>query len=299
MSDARRPGDSVRITREYFDKLHIELRHIDSVLPTTALSLYGETFQTPVMTAALSHLNGVHPEGLVEMARGAKDAGAVMWCGMGDEAEFSGIAGTGARSIKIVKPYADEEMIFRKLEQAQNAGAMAVGMDLDHAFGHKGGYDNVLGFEMRPKTFAQIGSYVQATKCPFIIKGVLSVKDAEKCAQAGVKGIVVSHHHGIMDYALPPLRILPRIVKAVGGKLPIFVDCGFESGMDVFKALALGATAVSIGRALMGPLGAGGAQGVKRAIDDITASLAHIMAMTGASSLQTIDPSVLWDERTV
>lgn len=290
-----RPGDSMRITREYFDSLLLETRYFDSILPSTELTLYGETFSTPVMTAALSHLNSTHPDGLVEMARGAKKANAVMWCGMGDEAELDGIVSTGARAIKIIKPYEDEKHILRKIAHAEKTGAMAVGMDLDHAFSRKGGYDLILGDEMRPKTTAQIREYVSATKLPFIIKGVLSEKDAEKCREAGVNGIVVSHHHGIIDYAVPPLRILPRIAKVIGKSMPIFVDCGFETGMEVFKALALGATAVSVGRFLMGPLGENGAEGVKTAIEEITTGLSFAMAMTGSTDLNNIDPSVIWD----
>ena len=101
---------------------------------------------------------------------------------------------------------------------------------------------------MHTKTASQLKEYVAASKCPFIVKGVLSAQDAEKCVEAGVSGIVVSHHHGIMPYAVPPLMILPEIVKVTKHRIPVFVDCGIESGADVFKALALGADAVCVGR---------------------------------------------------
>lgn len=121
---------------------------------------------------------------------------------------------------------------------------MAVGMDIDHCFYGNGGYDVVCGLLMHAKTLEQLRQYVSTSAVPFIVKGVLSVQDAEKCAQAGVKGILVSHHHGIMPYSVPPLMVLPEIRRAVGNDMKIFVDCGIESGMDVFKALALGADAV-------------------------------------------------------
>ena len=171
---------------------------------------------------------------------------------------------------------------------------MAVGMDIDHAFSGKGKYDVVLGMEMRPKSLEEMKEFVKATKLPFVVKGVLSVKDAEKCLEAGVKGIVVSHHHGIIDYAVPPLMILPEIVRVVQKQIPVFVDCGIESGSDVFKALALGADAVCVGRALMGPLQVNGAEGVQEKIASLTEELAGIMARTGASDLSQIDPSVIW-----
>lgn len=287
-------GDSDRITREYFDSLLIEMRHIDSVIPSTGLALYGETFATPVMTAALSHLDKVRPGGMVAMAEGALAAGAVMWTGMGDEAELESVAATGVKVVKIVKPYVDNAVIYRKIEHAEQCGAFAVGMDIDHSFNGKGQYDTVLGEAMTGKALSEIKGFIQATRLPFIIKGVLSVQDACKCAEAGAKGIVVSHHHGIQDFAVPPLMALPGIVKAVSGSMPVFVDCGIVSGMDVYKALALGATAVCVGRALMPPLTETGAEGVRDKIDNITAELAGVMAHTCSADLAHIDPSVIW-----
>ena len=289
-----RPGDSNQITREYFDSLLVEMRHLDGALPETGLELFGEQFRTPVMTAALSHLGNVRENGMVQMADGARLAGAVSWAGMGDEKELEDITTTGARTIKIIKPYVDNDYILQRIAHAEKCGVMAVGMDIDHAFSGKGKYDVVLGMEMRPKSLEEMKEFVKATKLPFVVKGVLSVKDAEKCLEAGVKGIVVSHHHGIIDYAVPPLMILPEIVRVVQKQIPVFVDCGIESGSDVFKALALGADAVCVGRALMGPLQVNGAEGVQEKIASLTEELAGIMARTGASDLSQIDPSVIW-----
>ena len=289
-----RPGDSNQITREYFDSLLVEMRHLDGALPETGLELFGEQFSTPVMTAALSHLGNVRENGMVQMAEGARLAGAVSWAGMGDEKELEDITATGARTIKIIKPYVDNDYILKRIAHAEKCGVMAVGMDIDHAFSGKGKYDVVLGMEMRPKSLEEMKEFVKATKLPFVVKGVLSVKDAEKCLEAGVKGIVVSHHHGIIDYAVPPLMILPEIVRVVQKQSPVFVDCGIESGSDVFKALALGADAVCVGRALMGSLQVNGAEGVQEKIASLTEELAGIMARTGASDLSQIDPSVIW-----
>ena len=289
-----RPGDSNQITREYFDSLLVEMRHLDGALPETGLELFGEQFSTPVMTAALSHLGNVRENGMVQMAEGARLAGAVSWAGMGDEKELEDITATGARTIKIIKPYVDNDYILKRIAHAEKCGVMAVGMDIDHAFSGKGKYDVVLGMEMRPKSLEEMKEFVKATKLPFVVKGVLSVKDAEKCLEAGVKGILVSHHHGIIDYAVPPLMILPEIVRVVQKQIPVFVDCGIESGSDVFKALALGADAVCVGRALMGALQVNGAEGVQGKIASLTEELAGIMARTGASDLSQIDPSVIW-----
>jgi isopentenyl diphosphate isomerase/L-lactate dehydrogenase-like FMN-dependent dehydrogenase len=287
-------GNSDRITREYLDSLLLEMRHIDAVKPDTGFTLYGERFATPIMTAALSHLDNVHEKGMVEMAKGAKMAEAVCFAGMGEKEELEEMTKTGARVVKIIKPYADNQVIFDKIAHAESCGVLAVGMDIDHAFNGNGDYDTVLGLEMRPKSLEEIRQFVQATSLPFLIKGVLSERDAYKCLQAGVRGIVVSHHHGIMDYALPPLKILPSIVKVTGGEIPVFVDCGIAGGMDAFKALALGADGVCVGRALMEPLRDNGAKGLCDAILAMNGELAGVMARTGCPDLSHMDADVIW-----
>lgn len=285
-------SDSNQITREYFDSLLVETRYWGADIPSTQMELFGQRFHTPIMTAALSHLQSVCEKGMVNFAEGAASAGAVHWTGMGSEEELESIVSTGAKTIKIIKPYQDKAIIFQKIKHANTNHVLAVGMDIDHCFDANGEYDTVCGLPMGAKTTEDLRCYVKASERPFIVKGVLSVRDAEKCAQAGVKGIVVSHHHGIIPYAVPPLLILPEIRKAVGQNMKIFVDCGIESGMDAFKALALGADAVCVGRALMGTLKNGG-NAVREQILQMNRELQGIMARTGARSLAEIDPSVI------
>ncbi len=283
---------SDKITRDFFDSLLIETRYLDAVLPTTQMTLFGETFRTPVMTAALSHLNNTTPGGMTVYARAAALSGAVHWVGMGSDSELEEIVATGARTIKIIKPHADNQLVLHKIEHAVKVGCMAVGMDIDHAFNSEGGYDSVFGLPMKAKTTEELAEFVQAAGVPFIAKGVLSPHDAERCVKAGCAGVVVSHHHGMVQYAVPPLMVLRDIISATGGSVPVFVDCGIESGMDVYKCLALGAKAVSVGRHLM-PLLKDGAEAVARRIDAMTAELAGVMARTGVSALDKMDSTVI------
>ena len=285
-------SNSDRITRDYFDSLLIETRYLDAVLPSTQMTLFGETFHTPVMTAALSHLHNTAQNGMTVYAKAAALSGAAHWVGMGSDEELEDIVATGARTIKIIKPHADNREVFRKIEHAVKIGCMAVGMDIDHAFNGQGGYDNVFGLPMKAKTTEELSDFVQAARVPFIAKGVLSPHDAERCLKAGCAGMVVSHHHGMVQYAVPPLMVLPDILSATGGEVPVFVDCGIESGMDVYKCLALGAKAVSVGRHLM-PLLKGGPDAVVLRINEMTAELAGIMSRTGVSALDKMDSSVI------
>ena len=285
-------SNSDKITRDYFDSLLIETRYIDAVLPTTEMMLFGETFRTPIMTAALSHLHNSAQNGMRIYAQAAALSGAVHWVGMGSDEELEEIVATGARTIKIIKPHADNREVLRKIEHAVKTGCIAVGMDIDHAFNSEGGYDNVFGLPMKAKSTEELAEFVQAAGVPFIAKGVLSPHDTEKCLKAGCAGIVVSHHHGMIQYAVPPLMVLQDIISVTDDSIPVFVDCGIESGMDAYKCLALGAKAVSVGRHLM-PLLKNGADAIAQRINDMTAELAGVMARTGVRALDKMDATVI------
>lgn len=296
-----------KITRDYFDSLLLETRYLDSDLPTTGVQIFGHTFATPIMTAALSHLGSQGRRsadfiehqalnGMIVYAEAAARSNTLHWVGMGDDRELEDIVATGAKTVKVIKPHADNAEVMRKIRHAVDAGCVAVGMDVDHAYNGKGGYDSVFGLPMRPKTTAEIRDFVQAAEVPFVVKGVLSVRDAERCVEAGCRGIVVSHHHGMMPYCVPPLMVLEDILKAVGQEVDVFVDCGIVSGMDAYKCLALGAKAVSVGRHLM-PLLKQGTEAVSARIDQMTAELADVMARTGVRSLDKMDPTVIHKRR--
>ncbi len=285
-------SDCDKITRDYFDSLLLETRYVDSELPSTSFTLFGESFDTPIMTAALSHLGNTAADGMVTYARAAALCNAVHWVGMGDESELESILATGARTVKIIKPHADNTVVFTKIAHAVKSGCFAVGMDVDHSFNANGGYDSVFGLPMKAKSTEELAEFVAAAGIPFIAKGILSARDAEKCLKAGCAALVVSHHHGMMPYSVPPLMVLPEILSATGGSVPVFVDCGIESGMDAYKCLALGASAVSVGRHLM-PLLKKGPEAVASRMSEMTAELAGVMARTGVRSLADMDPSVI------
>lgn len=285
-------SNSDKITRDYFDSLLLETRYLDSQTPSTKMELFGNTFDTPVMTAALSHLGNTAKNGMITYAEGAKLSNAVHWVGMGDDKELEDIIATGAKTIKIIKPHADNNEVFRKIEHAVNAGCLAVGMDIDHSFSADGNYDNVLGLPMKAKSTQELTEFVQAAGIPFVVKGVQSTQDAIKCLRAGCAGIVVSHHHNMLPYSVPPLFILQDIISAVSNQIPVFVDCGIESGIDAYKALALGATAVSVGRHLM-PLLKKGPDAISQRINEMNAELAGVMARTGVKNLSEMDSSII------
>ncbi|MDR2211151.1 MAG: alpha-hydroxy-acid oxidizing protein [Spirochaetaceae bacterium] len=287
-------ANSELITREYFDSLQVELRTIDAVRASTKTELFGAALSTPVMVTALSGLDKTYPKGMVETARGAAAAGALMWSGIGSEEELEALIGTGAKLIKIIKPYADTDLIFKKIAHAKKAGVLALGMDTDFVFGGRRHRGFAMEYPVSPKTLDDIKSFVKAAEVPFILKGILSERDAEKALEAGAGGIVVSHHQGIIDSAVPPVKILPRIVRVINKRIPIFVDCGIAKGIDAFKALALGAKAVGTGKAVMRGLAAEGAAGVQKVLETMTEELRWVMNLTGSPDPDHIDPELIW-----
>ena len=129
---------------------------------------------------------------------------------------------------------------------------------------------------------------------PMLVKGILTAEDALLCLEHGAQGIIVSNHGGrSLDYGPSTLEVLPEIVDAVRGRVPVLVDSGFRRGADVMKALALGANAVCLGRATRWGLGAFGIPGAQRVIEMVQAELVAAMAAAGRRSLADLDRTAL------
>ena len=291
---AEKAGNSNVITRQYLDSLLIETRYMNSTNPDLTMNLYGRSFKSPIMTAALSHLDPIMFEGATKAyAEGAAKADAILWLGMADEKEVEMCAATGAPMIEIIKPYSDRKLIFEKIRHAESLGLLAVGIDIDHPFAEDGSPDIVDGYEMTALTTEELKEICSSTKLPVIAKGVLSLYDAREVMKAGVLGMVLSHHNNRIEYAVPPLALLPAIREEAGKEVPIFVDGEIRTGMDAFKALALGATAVCIGRPLMTAIKQDGAEGVAEYIRKANGELAKAMAYTGCTDTGRMDPAVV------
>ena len=207
------------------------------------------------------------------------------------EGAAAAITACGGAGIPTVKPW-DNATVARKIALARSSGCFAMAMDIDAAG---------LPFlkNMTPpagsKTVEELREIVAMAEKPFIVKGIMTVAGAKKALEAGAKGIVVSNHGGrVLDQCPSTAEVLPAIVDAVGGRMTILVDGGIRTGMDVFKALALGADAVLIGRPFVTMVYGAGAEGVKTYVEKLKAELADTMAMCGAHSLADISRSMLY-----
>ena len=201
------------------------------------------------------------------------------------------LAKNGGCGVATIKPW-NMETIKEKLDLVKAADPFAIAMDIDGAG---------LPFlkNMTPpagsKTVEELQQIVAWAEKPFILKGIMTVAGAQKALEAGAKGIVVSNHGGrVLDQCPSSAEVLPAIADAVGSKMTILVDGGIRSGMDVFKALALGADGVLIGRPFINMIYGAGAEGVKVYVEKLKAELEDTMAMCGAHSLADIKRSMIY-----
>jgi 4-hydroxymandelate oxidase len=143
-------------------------------------------------------------------------------------------------------------------------------------------------------TWQYLDEVRQMIKVPLIVKGILTAEDAALCLEHGVDAIVVSNHGGrSMDYGPSTLEVLPEIVAAVKGRIPVITDSGYRRGSDILKALALGANAVLLGRATRWALGAFGPAGAQRLLEMMQQELVDAAAAAGRATLASIDVTVV------
>ena len=225
-----------------------------------------------------------------QLVPGCAESGILAFTGDGMDAEVmrgatDAIKDCQGVGIPTVKPW-NMQMIREKMNLVKASGALAVAMDVDAA-----GLPFLKKFvpPAGSKSVEEMKEIIALTDVPFIVKGIMSVKGAVKAAQAGAAAIVVSNHGGrVLDQSPATAEVLPEIAAAVGGKVKIFVDGGIRTGVDVFKALALGADAVLIARPFVNAVYGGGKEGVRCLVDKLGAELKDTMEMCGAATLREI-----------
>jgi 4-hydroxymandelate oxidase len=289
-----RIGTSVGINRKYLDSLFFDPKFLDPVEVNTSCTFFGAKLKTPMFCSPISQADFMSDDGLIEIAKGVKDAGALMMLGIGGSGELQRSIDIGVPVVKIVKPYRNTEMIYKKVREAEERGCVAVGMDIDHFYGRLVG-DQVDRDELfGPQSREVIGEAISQTKLPFIIKGVLSISDAEKALALGASAIIVSNHgSGAVDFTIPSVVALPKVFDTVGDRVTVFVDTGFKTGNDILKALAFGAKAVGFASSMLLAFAADGAAGVKLLINQITAELHRTMAAVGCANLGAVSRSII------
>lgn len=296
-------GDAFTINIDALDSYKLNMRLIhDAKSPDISVELFGKKMDMPIFAAPVSgttlNMGGkfTEEEYISWVIGGCRDAG--IYPMVGDTAvdsflitnldELKKFNGEG---IAIIKPWENDNVIS-KIKLAEEAGAYAVGMDIDAA----GLITLALhGKPVGPKTVEEIKEIVKNAKLPFILKGIMTVEDAKLAVEAGVDAIVVSNHGGrVLDQTPGVADVLPEIAEAVKGKVTILADGGVRTGVDILKMIALGADAVLIGRPFVTASFGGEREGVKIYVESLKSELKSAMVLTGCNSIKDIDGKIIY-----
>ena len=281
-------------------KVNMRTLH-EAMEPDCSVSLFGHDLALPVVGAPVAGVE-INFKNLIDeyelacrMVGGCLDAGTIGMTGDGGgpkvyESGIEALYEFGGRAIPVVKPGPNEQVIS-KFKTAEDAGAIAVGMDVDAA-----GFVNMrlLGAPVGPKSKRELQELISAIKLPVILKGIMTPDEAELAATCGAAGIVVSNHGGrVLDHTPGVADVLSEVARPVKGELIVFADGGVRSGVDVLKCLALGADAVLVGRPItIGAFG-GGREGVRFVLDQLRTELEIAMILTGCQCTADIGQHVL------
>jgi len=291
--------DNYTALQEY----HIIPRYIrDQVTPDVGSKFLGYTLKTPIMSAPMTgvgtNMNFVMTDADYAqiVTRSFVNNGSIAWLGDGATPEkykvmLDALKKVDGKGILICKPRADEGLLLERLTEAAAMGIFAVGMDIDAVNFKTMAVKNLSSIARNIEMLAKIKEKV---KIPFVLKGIMSLEDSKLAMEAGFDAIVVSNHGGRVLDGLPgSARVLPKISESIGKKIPVLVDGGIRSGMDVFRCLALGADSVLVGRPVAISLVGGEEAGIRFLMNKYTEELKQSMSITGAKTLKEIQFSML------
>lgn len=300
ISGGAETGSTWRRNLESYKSIGFNMNAINNVKPEEidlSANMFGVKLRLPIGAAPMSvAINFTCGDAFVELAKGCKEAGIAASIGFPSGSSVQKkMVKTGAPTFKIIKPLRNLKKLMYELKKSEAEGCFAAGVDIDSVAGLKPvGDEGHLGEITRPLTAAELKNVKNSVKIPFIIKGVLSVKDAISSMEIGADAIIVSSHAGYaMDYCQAPLEVFPAIKKAIGNKMELIIDSGIRRGSDIIKAIALGASGVLVGRLMIWGLLIGGGEGVVWIMKLLEDEMKRIMTLLGVKSLKELNPDCL------
>jgi 4-hydroxymandelate oxidase len=321
-------NETLRANRAAFDKLYLRaMRMVDTSSIDTSLELLGQKLSSPIVIAPAGSQRAFHPEGELATARAAKSRDHLQILSNVSTVSIEEVIAARGEPVWFqLYPTSNWAVAEKVVKRAEQAGAPAVVLTVDlnsnsnrvaltryirrderdcsacHDPSRKDSwldrkpmYDDTgaanAKFLTPGMTWDYIGRLKSITAMKVVIKGVVTAEDAQSALRHGADALIVSNHGGRAEASgWGSLDSLPEVLTAVSGEIPVMIDSGFRRGSDIFKALALGADAVCIGRAYLWGLAAFGQPGVEKALQILSAELAMVMSQMGTPSLKDIGP---------
>ena len=320
---------TLRANREGFGKFQLRPRRlVDVSSVNTTVDILGTIYDTPIVIAPTGSNCAFHADGEIAVARAARIGNHLQILStVATTSIEDAIAARGAPiwfQLYTTQRFEIAEALARRAERA-GAPVIAVTLDVTSAakwetlarlrrtdtneggschagksyLARKPNFDGIdlrdaTGTVVTNLTWDKIRRLRDTVKTKLVLKGILAFEDAKLAAAAGIDGIIVSNHGGRQEDGVgSTIEVLPEIVDAVGGRMPVLIDSGFRRGTDIVKALALGATAVCIGRPYLWGLGAFGQAGVERVLDILRAETRVAMQQLGTPSLKDLTAATI------
>lgn len=295
---------TLRRNRERFQRITFRPRVLVDVSKLDlSVELFGRRMFAPILAGPTARHARVDPQAEAATAAGAGEARAEMVVSERADLPLEKIAAAAREPLWLqLSPRSDEGVLRDAAERAAAAGCRALCLTVG------GGANRVSDRDVRNRAVASwppdpaaevsrlmsgeraLRALKKISRLPVAVKGVLSPEQALSAIESGADAVVVSNHGGrVLDGAPATIEALPKIADAVAGRVPILIDGGFRRGSDVVKALALGATAVLLGRPILWGLAAYGAAGVRRVLELLQSETALTMALSGRPRISSID----------
>ena len=300
---SKAPGN---VAARNYDKWQEICVNMDTLCPNAdpdiSFEFCGRTFSAPVFMAPLGavdmHYGPKHTDFTYNsiLIKSAYEYGLMALTGDGVNPEIMKSAVQDMIKVEgigmpTIKPW-NKEAVFEKLDILNNNHIFAAAMDVD---GAGLPFLKAMNPNAGSKSVDEMREIIRYAQMPFVIKGIMTPEGAQKAVDAGAAGIVVSNHGGRVQGGVPSTaEVLPAIAEKVKGKLTIFVDGGIRSGLDIFRAIALGADGVLIGRPVLTAIYGAGEDGFRVYMDKIVSELKSTMTMCGAASLKDITADKIW-----
>ena len=314
----RRALDAVALRPRYL----VDVRGLE-----TSTTVLGQKISLPVMLAPAGGHLSAHPDGELATARGAGRAGTIMFLSTSSNYSMEDVSAAAGGPLVFQLYHRGHDISEMLVHRAEEAGYTAIcltvdtpvpgpkerdirnhyvrppGTELGNFYGQQSVLDRMSGTDETtdwnppytdPLTWSELEWLRSLTSLPLIIKGIRTGEDARLCVEHGVDGILASNHGGRqMDGTLSAIETLPEIVEAVRGRAEIYMDGGIRRGTDVFRALALGARAVLIGRPLFWGLAVDGEHGVHQVLELLRKELERAMGYCGVRSVDGVTRSLV------